>query len=447
MIHIYKSRGYNIVLDVNSGAVHAVSDAAYALLEKYPDGLPEKLCEPVDGFGEEELLEAHAELLELVKNGLLFSDDDYIDLEKVHFEQSPVKAMCLHIAHDCNLKCEYCFADGGEYHQIRQLMSFEVGKAAIDFLIAHSGKRRNLEIDFFGGEPLLNFEVVKQIVEYAESLEKRHDKNFRFTITTNGVLLTEDKMAYINEHMGNIVLSLDGRKEVNDRVRRRLDGSGCYDSILPKFQKMAELRNQDNYYVRGTFTRYNKDFDRDVLHLADLGFRQISVEPVTAPESAPYSLRECDLPEVMEAYDRLCDAMVERRKRGERFNFFHFMIDLDQGPCVIKRLRGCGSGNEYVAVTPSGDIYPCHQFVGMEGYRMGSVLDGSFDEKIKTTFSKANVYTKPECKNCWCKFYCSGGCNANNLQYGGDILSPYRIGCELQKKRVECAIALKFEEA
>ena len=392
MIHKYTLGGYNIVIDVNSGAVHVVDDTAYALLDLFEDGLPDVLpldraASLVETFGENAVREAYAELQELEREGLLFVSDTYLDLEKFKLKHAPVKAMCLHIAHDCNLRCEYCFADGGEYHQIRQLMPFEVGKAAIDFLIKASASRRNLEVDFFGGEPLMNFDVVKQIVTYAEAEGEKHGKNFRFTITTNGVLLDDAKMEFINAHMSNVVLSLDGRKEVNDRVRRRLDGTGCYDSILPRFQKMAESRNQDRYYVRGTFTRYNKDFYRDVLHLAEKGFQQISVEPVTAPDSAPYALRDEDLDEIYRSYETLAFEMLERRKRGERFNFFHFMIDLDQGPCVIKRLGGCGSGNEYVAVTPKGEIYPCHQFVGLPEFRMGSVLTGEFRKNSRRPMS------------------------------------------------------------
>lgn len=453
MLHKYSLGGHNIVIDVASGAVHVLDQVAYDLLDYFPDDLPEEfetakaaLAEMIEKHGLAEVAEAFSELLELKKNGLLYVSEEYIDLEKYKLRKAPVKAMCLHIAHDCNLRCEYCFADGGEYHQIRQLMPFEVGKAAINFLISASVGRRNLELDFFGGEPLMNFEVVKQIVEYAEAEGEKHNKNFRFTITTNGVLLDEEKMAYINEHMANVVLSLDGRKEVNDRVRKRLDNTGCYDKIMPRFQQMADLRDQDRYYVRGTFTRYNKDFYRDVMHLADKGFKQISVEPVTAPDSAAYSLREEDLEEIYASYEKLAFDILEERRKGNRFNFFHFMIDLEQGPCVIKRMGGCGSGNEYVAVTPAGDIYPCHQFVGLTEFKMGSVLTGEFDTSIKEKFSKANVYTKPECAKCWAKFYCSGGCNANNYLYSGDILSPYQMGCKLQKKRVECAIMMKVAE-
>ncbi|MDP4152990.1 MAG: thioether cross-link-forming SCIFF peptide maturase [Bacillota bacterium] len=453
MVHIYKQNGFNIVLDVNSGAVHNVDELAYDILEVMiglgvetpAQNQPEQVIEKLKGkYAEKDIIEAYGDIFELYKAGLLFSSDNYLDVKKLSNKKAPVKALCLHIAHDCNLRCRYCFADTGEYNHKRELMSFEVGKAAIDFLIKQSESRRNLEVDFFGGEPLMNFEVVKQIVKYAKGLEKEHNKNFRFTVTTNGVLLDDKKMAFINEYMSNVVLSIDGRKEVNDKVRIRVDGTGCYDSILPKFQEMARLRGQMKYYVRGTFTRYNLDFDNDVMHLAEQGFDQISVEPVAAQEDADYSIRKEDLTVVFNSYDRLAKKMLDT---GRKFNFFHFMIDLKQGPCVIKRIRGCGSGNEYLAIAPSGDIYPCHQFVGHDEFYMGNIIENSFNEKIKNQFATYSIFSKPECMKCWAKYYCSGGCNANNYLYEGDITKSYKIACEMEKKRVECAIMMKVAEA
>ncbi|MCQ4894572.1 thioether cross-link-forming SCIFF peptide maturase [Anaerotruncus sp. DFI.9.16] len=450
MIHQYRLNGYNIVLDVNSGAVHLMDDLSFDLLDMLGDPIPESCPgEVFDRFtpqyAREEVEDAFRELLALQKADQLCSSDDYDQFAKL-MTPSPVKAVCLHIAHDCNLRCKYCFADTGEYMGHRELMSLEVGKAAIDYLIKHSCGRHNLEVDFFGGEPLMNFEVVKEIVRYARSLEQEHNKLFRFTITTNGLLLDDDKIDFINREMSNVVLSIDGRREVNDRVRVRVDGRGSYDSILPKFQKLVEKRRNgpyEQYYARGTFTKYNKDFAEDVLHLSDMGFDQVSVEPVVTDPAEPYALTGEDLPEVFAEYERLAKIMIERHGTPQDFNFFHFMLDLDQGPCAIKRLRGCGCGNEYVAITPSGDVYPCHQFVGHDGWKMGNVFDQSLDFDLKCKFAAATVYGKPECKNCWAKFYCSGGCNANSMQYSGDILKPYKLSCELEKKRLECAIMIK----
>ena len=351
--------------------------------------------------------------------------------------------MCLNISHDCNLRCEYCFAAQGDFGHGRKLMPFEVGKAAIDFLIKHSANRHNLELDFFGGEPLMNLDVVKKVVEYARSIEKEHNKNFRFTMTTNGILLDDDSIDFINREMSNVVLSLDGRKEVNDRLRPTVNKKGSYDIIVPKYQKLVAERGDKEYYVRGTFTKYNLDFTDDVMHLNELGFDQISVEPVVTDPELPYALTESDLPAIAEEYEKLSKILIERKKNGTSFNFFHFMIDLDQGPCAIKRLRGCSCGNEYVAVTPEGDIYPCHQFVGMDEWKMGSVLDDSIDHKMKKMFSKANIYSKEECADCWAKFYCSGGCNANNMQYNNTIFKPHKLSCALEQKRLECAIMIK----
>ncbi len=447
MIHKYSLNGYYIVLDVHSGGVSVVDSAAYRILDYLEPPLreecPREILDALSGeFSAEELREAYAELYAMYQDGILFSEDDYAQFAD-KMVSSPVKAMCLHIAHDCNLRCKYCFASTGDFGHGRKLMDFETGKRAIDFLIEHSGTRRNLELDFFGGEPLMNYEVVKQVVAYARSIEKQHNKNFRFTITTNGVQLTEDKFDFLNREMSNVVLSIDGRREVNDRMRPNAGGQGSYDTILPHFQKFVESRGQDQYYVRGTFTRYNLDFAEDVLDLNAQGFDQISVEPVVTDAKYDYALREEDLPAIYAEYERLAKELIRRKKAGKGFNFFHFMIDLDQGPCAIKRLRGCGCGNEYVAVTPDGDIYPCHQFVGMEEWKMGNLYDGSFDTQRKEYFARANIYGKEECSKCWAKFYCSGGCNANNLQYAGDVLKPYRLACDLEKKRLECAIMIK----
>lgn len=449
MVYQFEMNGTYIVMDVYSGAVHEVDKVAYDVLGRMdsadgPDAAA--LTELYGQHGREAVDAALSELRELAAEELLFTEDTYASIAENWHKNSVVKAVCLHIAHGCNLQCAYCFAGDGEY-QSKGMMSTEVGRKAIDFVIEHSANRRNIEVDFFGGEPLLNFEVVKEIVEYAKQQGAQKGKNFRFTITTNGVALDEDKKQYINENMSNIVLSLDGRREVNDRVRKTKAGGGSYDLIVDKFRDMAESRGQDNYYVRGTFTRYNLDFARDVLHLADLGFKQVSVEPVVAAESEPYALREEDLPQIFAEYERLAEEYIRRRKEGEGFNFFHFMVDLSGGPCVVKRLSGCGAGHEYIAVTPDGDIYPCHQFVGDEKMRMGSVMDGSFDEKIKRYFENSNIYTKPSCKDCFAKFYCSGGCPANAYKYCGDINSPLEMTCKLQRKRVECAIYCAVKEA
>lgn len=459
MIHQYKNNGYNIVLDVNSGSVHVVDDIVYDMIELVEPLVAEGIKEPevikaaVLGcvnkpYPPEEVEEAVEEVLELEKQGQLFAPDIYenyiFDFKK---RQTVVKALCLHIAHDCNLACRYCFAEEGEYHGRRALMSFEVGKKALDFLVANSGNRVNLEVDFFGGEPTMNWQVVKDLVEYGRSLEKPHNKKFRFTLTTNGVLLNDEIMEFANREMANIVLSIDGRKEVNDKMRPFRGGQGSYDVIVPKFQKVAESRGQMNYYVRGTFTHNNLDFANDVLHLADLGFKQISVEPVVAKPEDWYAIREEDIPALKEEYDRLAAEMIRRRKEGRGFNFFHFMIDLEGGPCVAKRLSGCGSGTEYLAVTPWGDLYPCHQFVGQEQFLMGNVEEGIVNTDLRDEFKCCNVYAKEKCKKCFAKFYCSGGCAANSYNFHGNINDAYDVGCELQRKRIECAIMLKAAEA
>lgn len=448
MIHKYSMNGLFIVLDVNSGAVHVVDEIVYDILDFYKElPLDEIILKLKDRYSADAVREAYGEIKELENEKLIYTEDVYKEVIPLIERRDPVvKALCLHIAHDCNLKCKYCFAEEGEYHGKRELMSLEVGKKAIDFLIKASGKRKNLEVDFFGGEPLMNFDVVKGIVEYARSIEKENNKNFRFTITTNGILLNDDIMKYINENMHNVVLSIDGRKEVNDRMRPRAGGQGSYDNIVPKFQKLAESRNQTDYYVRGTFTRHNLDFEKDVLHLADLGFKQISVEPVVADPSEDYAIQEEDLPVIFEEYEKLAKEIIKRRKEGKWFNFFHFMIDLTGGPCVTKRLVGCGSGTEYLAVTPTGDLYPCHQFVGQEQFKMGTVDTGVVNTDIRKNFEQCNVYNKPVCQNCWAKFYCSGGCVANSYNSHGDLITPYEIGCEMQKKRIECAIMIKAVE-
>ena len=453
MIHCYQSNGYSIVMDVNSGAVHVVDDLVYQLVPLLEPLVKEKkdkgeILDFVKAqqlpYTEEETAEAVDEILLLAQEGQLYTEDIYKNyIDSFKNRETVVKALCLHIAHDCNLACRYCFAEEGEYHGRRAIMSYEVGKKALDFLVANSGNRTNLEVDFFGGEPLMNWEVVKQLVAYGRSLEEEHHKKFRFTITTNGVLLNDEILEFVNKEMGNMVLSIDGRKEVHDRMRPHRGGQGSYDEIVPKFKKAAESRGQMNYYVRGTYTHYNTDFEKDVLHLADLGFKQISVEPVVAPETEDYAIREEDLPQLLAQYDELAEEMIKRRKEGNGFNFFHFMIDLEGGPCVAKRLSGCGSGTEYLAVTPWGDLYPCHQFVGNEDFLMGNVDEGVLRTDIRDEFKQCNVYAKEKCKDCFAKFYCSGGCAANSYNFTGNVNGSYDIGCELQRKRIECAIMIK----
>ena len=444
MIHQYKNNGYNIVLDVCSGSVHVVDDIVYDVIALYEEFNQDEIVSKLSQYPEKEILEACEEIHALKEAGQLFTEDVYRDAI-IDFKQrkTVVKALCLHIAHDCNLACKYCFAEEGEYHGARSLMSYEVGRKALDFLIANSGNRVNLEVDFFGGEPLMNFQVVKDLVAYGRSQEKEHNKKFRFTLTTNGMLLTDEVMEFANREMANVVLSVDGRKEVHDFMRPTRNGKGSYDLIIDKFKKMAELRNQTNYYVRGTFTHYNLDFSKDVLHLADLGFKQISAEPVVAPDTQPYAIKEEDLPKLFEEYDLLAREMVEREKAGKGFNFFHFMIDLTGGPCLYKRLSGCGSGTEYLAVSPCGDLYPCHQFVGMEEFKLGNVDTGIEKKDLVDEFKLCNVYVKDKCKDCFARFYCSGGCAANAYNFHGNLLDAYDVGCELERKRVECAIMIK----
>ncbi|NCB91315.1 MAG: thioether cross-link-forming SCIFF peptide maturase [Clostridia bacterium] len=450
MIHQYKNNGYAIVLDVNSGSVHVVDDIVYdsiALLDKGAD--KDSVVEQLKSTYPQKEIEAALEEIQMLKDeDMLFTEDIYENAIE-HFKERPtvVKALCLHIAHDCNLACRYCFAEEGEYHGRRAIMSYEVGKKALDFLIANSGSRRNLEVDFFGGEPLMNWQVVKDLVAYGREQEKIHDKNFRFTLTTNGVLVNDEVMEFCNKEMGNVVMSIDGRKEVHDHMRPFRKGAGSYDLIVPKFQKWADSRNQDKYYARGTFTHFNLDFSEDVLHLADLGFKQISVEPVVAPDDEEYALKKEDLPKIFDEYDKLAKEMVRRNKEGNSFNFFHFMVDLTGGPCVYKRLSGCGSGTEYLAVTPWGDLYPCHQFVGEEEFLLGNVDEGIKKPQICGEFKSCNVYAKEACKKCFARFYCSGGCAANAYNFKGSINDVYDIGCELQRKRVECALMIKAAAA
>lgn len=450
MIHQYKNNGYNIVLDVNSGSVHVVDEVAYDVIAVCNQCTDKKNMEKqvygtlTGRYPREELTEALADVRELMEADQLFSEDVYEPyIQDFKERETVVKALCIHITHDCNLACKYCFAGEGEYHGSRALMSVETGKKALDFLVVNSGNRTNLEVDFFGGEPLMNWETVKELVAYGRSLEKPFQKKFRFTLTTNGVLLDETIEEFLNREMSNVVLSIDGRKQVHDSMRPTKNGKGSYDLIVPKFQHLAQSRGQTNYYVRGTYTHHNLDFSEDVLALADLGFTQISVEPVVAPESEDYAIREEDLPKLFDEYDRLARELLKRRQEGRPVNFFHFMIDLEGGPCVAKRLSGCGSGTEYLSVTPWGDLYPCHQFVGQEQFLMGNLEDGIVRSDIQNEFKCCNVYAKPECQDCFAKFYCSGGCAANAYLFTGKITGNYRIGCELQRKRVECAIMIK----
>ncbi len=450
MVHTYRQGGYNIAVDVNSGAVHALDDAAFRVLElisERPTGdiCPQKIIDELDGVVDKDACAAaYKELYELANEGLLFADDDYIDVSRAFPENPPLKALCLHISHDCNLRCSYCFASTGDFGTGRKLMTPDVAKAAIDYVIKRSQSRRNIEIDFFGGEPLMAMDSVKEAVDYAKEQAKIHNKVFRFTITTNGLALNQEYIDYINSEMSNVVLSLDGRPEVNDEMRKTVSGSGSYEYIVPKFKSLVDARDKNlDYYVRGTFTHNNLDFVEDVLHIADLGFDQLSVEPVTADENCSYAISEEDIPRIFEEYEKLAEIMKERRD----FNFFHFLVDLKQGPCVIKRIRGCGAGYEYAAITPEGDVYPCHQFVGKEEYKMGNVLEDTFNPEISKEFMSLNICTREKCKNCWAKFYCSGGCSASNLNMNGNLVDPYELGCELERKRLECAIMLKVHDA
>ena len=449
MIHQYKLGGYPIVLDVCSGSVHVVDEVAYDIIAMFEsadrDTILRSMAEKYAGREDitaDDLAECYAQVVSLKEAGKLFAPDTFAPMA-THLKEKTagvVKALCLHIAHTCNLNCAYCFASQGEYHGDRALMSFEVGRQALDYLVAHSGTRRNLEVDFFGGEPLMNFGVVKQLVAYARSIEQQHNKNFRFTLTTNGILVDDDVIAFCNREMSNVVLSLDGRKEIHDRYRVDFAGNGSWDRIVPKFQKFVEARQGKNYYMRGTFTHANPDFLQDIQQMLDLGFTELSMEPVVCAAGDPNELTEEDLAIVMDQYEKLAELMLQRDKEGRPFTFYHYMIDLTGGPCIYKRISGCGSGTEYMAVTPWGDLYPCHQFVGEEKFKLGNIWDGVTNPQVQQEFSNCNVYAHPECRDCWARLYCSGGCAANAYHATGSITGVYENGCKLFRKRMECAI-------
>ena len=451
MIHQYKLGGLNIVIDVNSGAVHVVDEVAYDVIAMYETSTADEIVAAMlEKYGdlpdvnENEIRECIADIESLKEDGKLFTQDRYANLAG-KMKQSPIiKAICLHVAHACNLRCAYCFAAQGEYHGEKALMSFETGKQALEFLIAHSGTRHNLEVDFFGGEPLVNWEVCKQLVAYARSREEETNKHFRFTLTTNGVLLDDEVTEFLNKEMHNVVLSLDGRKEVNDRFRVDAAGKGSYDRIVPNFQRFVEKRGDKEYYMRGTYTHHNTDFTNDLQHMLDLGFDSLSMEPVVVDPSDPCALTDEDLPILYEQYEKLANMMIERRKAGKPFTFYHYMIDLTAGPCIYKRLSGCGSGTEYMAVTPNGDLYPCHQFVGEDDFKLGDIWNGVTHPERQDQFRSCNVYSHPECKDCWARLYCAGGCAANAYHATGSVNGVYEYGCELFKKRMECAIMVEI---
>ena len=452
MIHTYKLNGCNIVLDVYSGSVHLVDEIAFDVIHAIDAGEDREaiVAETAAryGVGEDEIRELLTEIDGLTAAGKLFTQDVYADKAFDYKNRSTVvKALCLHVAHTCNLTCNYCFAAQGKFHGDRALMSFEVGKRALDFLVENSGTRKNLEVDFFGGEPLMNWDVVKRLVAYARSIEKEAGKNFRFTLTTNGVLIDDDVIEFANKEMHNVVLSLDGRPEVHDKLRRTVGGKGSYELIVPKFQKLVESRGGKGYYMRGTFTHDNVDFTNDIFHMADLGFDQLSMEPVVCAPDEPWALTEEDLEKVKEQYEILAKAMLRRDREGKGFTFYHYMIDLTGGPCIYKRISGCGSGTEYMAVTPWGDLYPCHQFVGDEKYLLGNVFDGVTNTDLRDEFKLCNAYARPDCKDCWARLYCSGGCAANAYHATGSIRGIYEYGCELFRKRMECAIMIKAVQA
>lgn len=455
MIHAYKMNGYNIIIDQNSGCVHSVDEVAYDIITRYETDSKENIKAFIlDKFKEkddvtpEDIDLCFQDIEDLKKEGRLFTEDTF---EKTAAEfkkrQGVLKAICLHVAHDCNLACKYCFAGKGEYDGPKGLMSFETGKRALDFLIEQSGTRHNLEVDFFGGEPLLNWEVCKKLVAYGRSREKEYNKKFRFTVTTNGVLLNDEIMDFCNKEMENVVLSLDGRKETHDRLRITRKNTGSYDLIIDKFKKFAETRNQKDYYMRGTYTHYNTDFSKDVIHMADLGFKELSIEPVVCAPEEDYALKESDLPVLKEQYEILANEMLRRYRNGSGFTFYHYMIDLDAGPCIVKRVSGCGVGTEYMAVTPDGELYPCHQFVGDDKFLLGDIWHGVKNKQVLSQFENCNVYSHKECKDCFAKLYCSGGCAANAYHSTGSVSGIYEFGCELHRKRIECAVMLKVAEA
>ena len=456
MIHQYQLGGYHIVLDVCSGSVHVVDEIAYDIISMFETHDKETILRTMaDRYGhredvtEQDLQECYAQVVQLKENGKLFTEDTFEPMAGKLKEKTAgvVKALCLHIAHTCNLNCSYCFASQGKYHGDRAIMSFEVGKRALDFLIENSGSRRNLEVDFFGGEPLMNFQVVKDLVAYARSIEKEHNKNFRFTLTTNGILIDDDVIEFANRECSNVVLSLDGRKEIHDRYRVDYAGKGSWDRIVPKFQKLVDAREGKNYYMRGTFTHANPDFLKDIQQMLDLGFTELSMEPVVCAPGDPSELTQEDLPIVLEQYEKLAELMLERDKEGKPFTFYHYMIDLTGGPCIYKRISGCGSGTEYMAVTPWGDLYPCHQFVGEEKFRLGNLWDGVTNKEIQNEFANVNVYAHPECRDCWARLYCSGGCAANAYHSTGSVTGVYEYGCTLFRKRMECAIMVAVDRA
>ena len=455
MVHQYKLNGYNIVLDTASGSVHTVDEVAYDIIEMYKTHTREQIVATIleryshlPDVNEDEVYECIEDIAALEAAGKLFSVDEYEGLACNYKNNSKIiKALCLHVAHTCNLNCSYCFASQGKYQGDRALMSFEVGTRAFDFLIENSGTRRNLEVDFFGGEPLMNWDVVKQLVAYARSIEKEHNKNFRFTLTTNGILIDDEVIDFLNKEMSNVVLSLDGRREVNDHFRRDYAGNGSYDKIVPKFQKLVEAREGKNYYVRGTFTHNNVDFTNDLFHMADLGFTELSMEPVVCPPDDPYALTDEDMPKIFEQYEILAKEMLKRKKEGRPFTFYHYMLDLKNGPCIYKRITGCGSGTEYMAVTPWGELFPCHQFVGDAKYSLGNIYDGVTNTEIQDGFRSCNAYAREECKDCWARLYCSGGCAANSYHATGSINGVYKYGCQLFKKRIECAVMMQVAES
>lgn len=448
MIHKYKMHGRNIVVDVNGGAVHLFDDISFDILDYYTDKNKEEIIEILSKYDASDVSDCYDEIENMEKNGLLYSSDDYIDFDAIKNKEPVLKAMCLHVVHDCNLKCKYCFASQGDFGGHKAYMTKEVGKKALKYLVENSGSRKALEVDFFGGEPLMDFPLIKELVKYGNEIAEENGKYFRFTITTNGVLLNDEIIDYINENMHNVVLSLDGRKEVNDEMRPTLNDKGSYDIIVPKYQKLISKRGKKSYYVRGTFTKNNLDFSNDLELFRDLGFNLSSVEPVVDPDNNPYAITEEDLPVILKEYEDYAKTYAELQVEGDPFKFFHFMVDLSQGPCILKRVSGCGAGCEYVAVTPEGDVYPCHQFVGNEDFKMGNILDEDFTmpKETQELFGSAHVFEKEDCKDCWNKFYCSGGCHANAYNFNGDIHKPYAVGCEMQKKRTECAIYTEVEK-